>query len=52
MNQFVSPAVAENLATLHALEYFEARAERGSREKLLAVLDKAPGVEPEEDDAL
>ncbi len=32
--------------------YLEERAKRGSREKLLAVLAKAPDVEPEEYDRL
>ena len=52
MNQFVMLAVAEKVATLQALSYLEQRAERGSREKLLAVLAKAPDVEPEPHDAL
>jgi hypothetical protein len=37
---------------LNALDYLGKRAERGSREKLLAVLAKAPDVEPEEQDRL
>jgi predicted DNA-binding ribbon-helix-helix protein len=52
MNQFVTIAIAEKIASLNALEYLEKRAERGSREKLLAVLAKAPDVEPEEHDRL
>ncbi len=52
MNQFVTIAIAEKIASLNALNYMEKRAERGSREKLLAVLAKAQDVEPEEYDRL
>jgi len=52
MNQFVTLAVAEKIATLETLDYLEARAKRGSREKLLAVLEKAPDIEPEDEDKL
>lgn len=52
MNQFVTIAIAEKIASLNALDYLGKRAERGSREKLLAVLAKAPDVEPEEYDRL
>jgi hypothetical protein len=52
MNQFVAIAIAEKIASLNALDYLEKRAERGSREKLLAVLAKAPNVESEDYDRL
>ena len=52
MNQFVMLALAEKVATLQAVGYLEERAKRGNREKLLAVLAKAPDVEPEEYDRL
>ncbi|MCA9973490.1 MAG: toxin-antitoxin system HicB family antitoxin [Anaerolineales bacterium] len=52
MNQFVMLAIAEKVATLQAIDYLEERARRGSREKLLAVLAKAPDVEPDEADRL
>lgn len=52
MNQFVTIAVAEKIASLNALDYLGKRAKRGSREKLLAVLAKSPDVEPEEHDRL
>ena len=52
MNQFVALAIAEKMATLATLDYLEGSAKRGSREKLLAVLEKAPDVEPEECDRL
>jgi hypothetical protein len=40
------------LATLATADYLTERAKRGSREKLLAVLAKAPDVEPEDYDKL
>lgn len=52
MNQFVTLAIAEKIASLNALRYLEKRATRGSREKLLAVLAKAPDTEPEDYDRL
>lgn len=50
--EFVTLAVAERLATLATADYLEERAKRGSREKLLAVLAKAPDIEPEDYDKL
>lgn len=52
MNQFVMIAVAEKIASLNTLDYLGERAKRGDREKFLAVLAKAPDVEPEEYDRL
>ena len=52
VNQFVTLAIAEKIATLNTVDYLEERAKRGSREKLLAVLDKASDVEPEGYDEL
>ncbi|HEX9925575.1 MAG TPA: hypothetical protein VGD99_23160 [Anaerolineae bacterium] len=52
MNQFIMLAIAEKIATLSTMNYLEERAKRGSREKFLAVLAKAPDVEPEEYDGL
>ncbi len=52
INQFIALAVAEKIAALATVKYLEKRAQRGSREKLLAVLGKAPNVEPEEYDRL
>ena len=48
INQLVAIAIAEKVATLQTLDYLEQRAQRGSRAKLLAILAKAPDVEPEE----
>ncbi len=52
INQFVALALAEKVATLQTIDYLEERARRGSREKLLTVLNKAPDIEPEEYDRL
>ena len=52
INQFITLAIAEKVATLDTESYLEERAKRGSREKLLAVLAKAPDIEPEEADRL
>jgi hypothetical protein len=52
INQFVTLAIAEKIATLTTIEYLEKRAKQGSREKLLAALAKAPDVDAEEYDRL
>jgi hypothetical protein len=52
ITEFVTLAAAEKLATLATADYLAERAERGSRDKLLAVLAKAPDVEPEDHDKL
>ena len=52
VTEFITLAVAEKLATLITADYLTERAKRGSRDKLLAVLAKAPDVEPEEYDKL
>lgn len=52
INQFILLAVAEKMATIDTKNYLQQRSQRGSREKLLAVLAKAPDVEPEEADRL
>jgi hypothetical protein len=52
INEFITLAVAEKLATLATADYLAERAKRGSREKLLAVLAKAPDVNPEDYDKL
>lgn len=52
INQFITLAIAEKMATIDTKNYLQQRAARGSREKLLAVLAKAPDVEPAEVDQL
>lgn len=50
--EFVALTLSEKLATLATADYLSERAKRGSREDLLAVLAKAPDVEPAESDRL
>jgi hypothetical protein len=52
VNQFIMLAVAEKVASISTIEYLQKRSKRGSREKLLAVLAKAPDLEPDESDKL
>ena len=52
VGEFIALALAEKVATLATADYLAERGRRGSREKLLAVLAKAPDVEPEEHDRL
>jgi hypothetical protein len=52
INQFISTAVAEKLSALMTEDYLEKRAQRGSREKFLAVLAKVPDAPPEPGDAV
>ena len=51
-NQFIMLAIAEKLASTDTAEYLKKRAERGSRERLLEILAKAPNVDPEPEDRL
>ncbi len=52
VNQFVVLAVAEKVAAISTIEYLEKRARRGSRERFLEILNKAPDDEPEKSDRL
>jgi predicted transcriptional regulator len=52
INQFVSIAIAEKMAALMTVADLEERAQRSSREKFLAVLEKVPDVAPEPGDEL
>jgi hypothetical protein len=52
LDQLVALALSEKLAAMMTEDYLKKRAARGSREKFLAVLAKAPDVEPEEYDRL
>ena len=52
INQFITLAIAEKMIAIDTENYLQQRAQRGSREKLLAVLAKAPDVEPDEADKL
>uniref|UniRef100_Q3AR04 Toxin-antitoxin system HicB family antitoxin n=1 Tax=Chlorobium chlorochromatii (strain CaD3) TaxID=340177 RepID=Q3AR04_CHLCH len=52
VNQFVMLAVAEKVASLSTIDYLQKRAERGSREKFLEILNKVPDIEPADFDKL
>jgi hypothetical protein len=52
INQLISSAVVEKLAALTTVEYLEARARRGTREKFEAALRTVPDVAPEAFDRL
>ncbi len=46
INQFIISAVAEKISALETQNYLEKRAERGSKNKFMAVLAKVPDTEP------
>lgn len=50
INQFIASAIGEKLSAMQTAAYLQKRAERGSREKFLTVLNNAPDIEPEEFD--
>ena len=52
INQIISSAVGEKVASLKTLDYLRERARRGSRQLFDAVLAKVPDVEPAEFDRL
>ena len=52
INQMISAAVGEKVASLKTLDYLRERARRGRRQLFDAVLAKVPDVEPEEFDRL
>lgn len=52
MNQLITTAAAEKVASLMTLDYLEKRGRRGSREKFEAVLGRVPSAEPEPGDRL
>ena len=52
INQFVTLAISEKIATINTQTYLQERARRGSRARLLAILAQAPDVEPDAADQL
>jgi hypothetical protein len=50
INQFIALALAEKVSALRTEEYLSVRAQRGSRAKFDAALDKVADVEPDEHD--
>jgi predicted transcriptional regulator len=47
INQLIASALAEKMSAIMTIEYLEARASRGTREKYLAALSRVPDVAPE-----
>jgi len=52
INQFIVNALAEKISSLKTLSYLEERAEKGSKEHALKLLNSAPDTEPETWDKL
>ena len=52
LDQFVTIALAAQIAAWTTKDYLEERAKRGSWEKFQKILAKVPEVEPEEQDRL
>ena len=52
INQFIASATAEKMTALLTEEYLSKRAQRASRKKFQAVLNKVPDVKPENYDKL
>ena len=50
INQFIASAIGEKLSAMQTAAYLQKRAEKGSREKFLTVLNNAPNIEPGEFD--
>nr|VFJ91101.1 MAG: hypothetical protein BECKLFY1418A_GA0070994_101435 [Candidatus Kentron sp. LFY] len=50
LDRLVAQALGEKLSAITSEDYLARRAERGNREQFLAVLDKAPDVQPEDND--
>ena len=50
INQFIASAIGEKLSAMQTAAYLQKRADKGSREKFLSVLNNAPNTEPEECD--
>ena len=50
INQFIASAIGEKLSAMQTAAYLQKRAEKGSRKKFLAVLNRAPNIEPGEFD--
>ena len=52
IEQFVTSAVAEKASAWITVEYLKKRAQRGSRDKFLKVLNKVPKVAPDIEDEI
>jgi len=47
MNQFIATAIAEKLSTLKTYDYLQEKADNGSAEHLLSMLQKVPSRDAE-----
>ena len=52
INQFITLALAEKISAMMTADYLTARAERGSRKKFEAALEKVVDSEPDAEDRL
>jgi len=52
IDQFVALALGEKVSALMTEDYLLRRAQRGRRDKFLAVLDAAPNIDPIEEDRI
>lgn len=50
INQLINSAVAEKMAALNTEDYLKSRAQRASKSKFHAVLDKVADIQPEDVD--
>jgi len=50
MNQFIATAIAEKLSTLKTYDYLQEKADKGSAEHLLSMLQKVPSRDAEDFD--
>ena len=52
INQLIMVALAEKISVLETADYLNGRAKKGSREKYLDILKKAPRIKPNDQDKL
>ena len=52
MNQFITTAVAEKIASLATVEYLEQRAQQADKDRFHAILNSAPDIAPRKNDQL
>ena len=52
INQFISSAIGEKLASVLTVSYLEERAKKGDKDRFMSVLANVPNREPEKQDKL
>ena len=52
INQLIMLAIAEKISALGAEDILKERAKKGSKKKFLAVLGKAPNIDPDKNDKI